>query len=231
MPYVVVADSDIAVNRSLYPEILKRIRDNPGIQASRSDVAAPRVVLDQVTLPPDVDGPALCWADGAGSVLMKAMHSGTPYDLLASNPAWPIPVGAHQLLVECWAGGRNQGIQPHAGGYCIGLFDVTAATAAIVVGGQAQDSSFTLGVQTMFARTGAWLNLGGVIQGPGTPGTGGFLNVTGGPYQAARGGGLYSPGPTSQNYPAPTGSFPGGPGIDGVTLPAAPGLVRVRVIG
>lgn len=235
MPYVTIADSDIAINRSLYPEILKRIRDNPGIQASHSDPAAPRTILDQVTLAGD--GPALCWPDGAGSVIMRAMHSGIPYDFFTSNPAWAIPIDAHQLLVECWGGGSWSVNGGTCGGYCIGLFDITAATAAIVVGlgnpyGQdnGQNSSFTLGAQSMFARGGVKYNTF-TPTGPVGPGTGGFLNIGGGMVQAARGGGAYGPSPVgSYQY---RGTFPGGRGNNKLSSDdrGANGLVRVRVIG
>ena len=233
MPYVAVADSDIAVNRSLYPGILKQLRDNPGIQASHSDVAAPHTILDQVTL--NGDGPALVWPDGAGSAIIRAMHSGVPYDFLASNAAWAIPTDAHQLLVECWGGGSYQPRQGTCGGYCIGLFDVTAATAAIVVGaGNAYgatnggDSSFTLGAQSMLARGGVRYT-SFTPSGTVGPGTGGFLNIGGGFYQAARGGGAYGPGSlTGAGCP---GTFPGGVGLNNAAARGANGLVRVRVIG
>lgn len=201
MAWSAIPDTDIDENSALKTnDVLRKLRDNP--EAIHAGTAPTLVDLTSATNAGQPYG--LFRPDGLGGVVISPMESSDMYVLDESNPAWRIPDGARQIIVEVWGAGGGNGSDGgkgfneragFAGAYALKLLDVDWAggftTLAVIigeggsVGGFGGSSSVVYKSNVIACEGGPCFVSGGANAAAAS---GGDINMGGGYGRAVRGG-------------------------------------------
>lgn len=199
MAWVNIPDADIDENSALKTSVvMQRMRDNPeAIHAGTSPALLGLHGATTVGQPRGYIRP-----DGAGRCEVCPMEVSDIFVIDEDNPAWPIPLGARQLIIECWGGGGANGAVDAlgfniragcAGAYCMRLVDVNGFTTLAITIGEGGDVGGAGGATRVLGPGPYTMTAGGGTCYNGAPNdwaiaSGGDINCASGNGPAVRGG-------------------------------------------
>lgn len=234
MAWTTIPDADLDGGSPLKTgDVLTNLRDNP--EAIFAGTAPYFVKLFMGYTGTPMKG--YLRPDGDEGVVLSPMETSEIYVIDETDPAWPIPAHARQIIVEAWGGGGAYGWEfqfnakaGFAGAYCMKLLDVdhaggydtlsvTIGEGGISEGGGDTVVSYKTTTLTAQGGEGNNQNLGFAL------GTGGDVNIGGGAGPSVRGGG--NDPDTGDGIMGSAGA----PTMSAATSPGGRGRVVVRVIG